>query len=104
MEHYPSIDEIESEVGPLERRVLPISRDCRDGFLRSFWGRPERYLDDEVRKNISQFNLIEPTAVTRGTGRLANDLTSGDWDRRHRHLRALDTLDLGYRILVTSSR
>jgi len=104
VEHYPSIDEIEAEVGPLERRVLPISRDCRDGFLRSFWGRPERYLDDEVRKNISQFNLIEPTAITRGIGRLANDLTSGDWDRRHRHLRALDTLDLGYRILVTSSR
>src|SRR5213079_2039221 len=33
VEHYPSIDEIESEVGPLERRVLPIPRDCRDGFL-----------------------------------------------------------------------
>lgn len=100
VKHYPSIDEIEAELGPLERRVLPIPRDCRDGFLRSFWGRPERYLDDRVRKNISQFNLIEPTDVARGMGRLANDLASGAWDRRHGHVRALNALDLGYKILV----
>src|SRR4051794_9482780 len=98
--HYPSIDEIEAELGRVERRVLPIPRECRDGFLRSFWGRPERYLEEHVRKNISQFNLVEPTAVARGIGRLADELTSGAWDRRHGHLRRLDALDLGYRILV----
>jgi SAM-dependent methyltransferase len=102
VEHYPSIDDIEADVGRLERRVLPIPRECRDGFLRSFWGRPERYVDDDVRKNISQFNLIEPAAVARGIGRLANDLASGAWDRRHGHLRAVNALDLGYRILVAA--
>lgn len=103
VKHYPSIDEVEAGVGPLERRVLPIPRDCRDGFLRSFWARPERYLDEHVRKNISQFNLIEPTAVARGLGRLADDLASGAWDRRHGRLRTLEALDLGYRILVAQA-
>jgi SAM-dependent methyltransferase len=103
VDNYPSIDEIEAELGPLEVRVLPIPRECRDGFLRSFWGRPERYLDVQVRKNISQFNLIEPAAVARGMERLAADLTSGAWDRRHGELRALVALDLGYRILVAST-
>jgi SAM-dependent methyltransferase len=100
VEHYPEIGEIEAAVGPLERRVLPIPNDCEDGFLRSFWARPERYLDDLVRKNISQFNLVDQAAVARGIGRLATDLASGAWDRRHGRLRALDSVDLGYRILV----
>lgn len=104
VEHYPSIDEIEAVLGPLERHALPIPRDCRDGFLRSFWARPERYLDEQVRKNISQFNLVDPTAVTRGIRRLAQDLASGVWDRRHGQLRTLDALDLGYRILVAATR
>jgi SAM-dependent methyltransferase len=103
VEHYPSIDEIEAGLGPLERRALPIPRDCGDGFLRSFWGRPERYLDARVRKNISQFNLIEPTAVARGMERLETDLASGEWDRRHGQLRALGALDLGYKILVAEA-
>jgi ubiquinone/menaquinone biosynthesis C-methylase UbiE len=104
VENYPAIDAIAAALGRLEARILPIPRDCRDGFLRSFWARPERYLDDQVRKNISQFNLIEPAAVARGMERLADDLASGAWDSRHGELRTLDALDLGYRILIAPAR
>jgi hypothetical protein len=36
----------------------------------------------------------------RGTARLRADLESGRWDERHGHLRDLDEMDLGYRLVV----
>jgi SAM-dependent methyltransferase len=98
----PSIDDLETELGSLERRSLPVPRDCRDGFLRAYWGRPEAYLEQHVRKNISQFNLVDGVAVERGIDRLARDLSSGGWDRRNGHLRTLDSLDLGYVLLIAT--
>jgi SAM-dependent methyltransferase len=67
----PTIDEIETQLGSVKRRSLPVPRDCRDGFLRAYWGRPEAYLEQHVRKNISQFNLVDPAAVERGIDHLA---------------------------------
>jgi SAM-dependent methyltransferase len=96
----PTIDEIETQLGSVKRRSLPVPRDCRDGFLRAYWGRPEAYLEQHVRKNISQFNLVDPVAVERGIDRLARDLSSGRWDRRNGHLRTLDSLDVGYVLLI----
>ena len=99
----PSLAEIESDLGSsVERRPLPIPRDCRDGFLRAFWARPEAYLQEHVRRNISQFNLVAPATVERGVDRLRDDLATGAWDSRHGHLRTLDSMDLGYVILVAS--
>ena len=98
---YPSLAEIEDELGPLERRPVPIPSDCQDGFLRAWWARPEAYLDQGVRRNISQFNLVDPNAVGRGIDRLADDLADGSWDERNGHLRELDDLDLGYVLLVS---
>ena len=99
----PSIDDLGTELGPLERHSLPVPRDCRDGFLRAFWGRPEAYLERRVRENISQFNVVDLAAVERGIDRLARDLSSGRWDRRNGHLRTLDSLDLGYVLLIATS-
>jgi SAM-dependent methyltransferase len=98
---YPSLAEIEEALGPLERRPVPIPNDCQDGFLRAWWARPEAYLDEGVRRNISQFNLVDPEAVERGIGALARDLADGIWDERNGHLRELEELDLGYVLLVS---
>jgi SAM-dependent methyltransferase len=103
LERLPSVEEIEVDLGcRVERRPLPIPRDCRDGFLRAFWGRPEAYLEESVRRNISQFNLIDPVTVEHGVDRLRVDLATGVWDSRHGHLRTLGSLDLGYVILVAA--
>jgi SAM-dependent methyltransferase len=96
----PSLAEISDVLGPLERRPVPIPRDCGDGFLRSFWGRPEAYLNEGIRRNISQFNLVEADCVARGIDLLARDLSDGAWDERNGELRELDELDLGYVLLV----
>jgi SAM-dependent methyltransferase len=98
--HLPSLDEIAAELGDFERRSLRIPRDCHDGFLRAFWARPEAYLDDRIRRNISQFNLVDRGSVSRAIERLDHDLSNGDWDAEYRCLRSQDSEDLGYCILV----
>jgi SAM-dependent methyltransferase len=99
-EQLPSLAEIAELLGPVERRPVPVPSDCTDGFLRAFWARPEAYLDEAVRRNISQFNLVDPDALQRGIEVLAGDLADGAWDARHGELRGLAELDLGYVVLV----
>ena len=46
------------------------------------------------------FAQVPPAAMASGLARLDQDLACGAWERRFGHLRALDTLDLGYRLVV----
>jgi SAM-dependent methyltransferase len=91
---------IEDEYGQVSEIAVPLSRQCADGLFSAFWGRPEMYLDDLVRANISHFALAEDAVVADGLARLARDLRSGGWDARYGHLRSLPELDLGHRLLV----
>jgi hypothetical protein len=83
---------------PTDRHPLP--RDCPDGLFSAYWGRPEAYLDSEVRRNISNFALAKEDDVAKGLASLRADLKSGVWDERNGHRRSLSELDLGYRLLV----
>jgi hypothetical protein len=47
---------------------------------------------------------MDQAVVGRAMERLADDLRSGDWDRRHGHLRDLPALDLGYRIVLCTAQ
>jgi SAM-dependent methyltransferase len=91
---------IEHEVPSV--RVVPVAapRDAIDGVFSAYWGRPEMYLDAEVRNNMSNFALASNDVVEEGLARLRADLESGAWDRKHGHLRSLAELDLGHRLLV----
>jgi SAM-dependent methyltransferase len=80
---------------------LPLPHDCSDGIGEAFWARPEAYLDARVRAGMSCFQRIDPDEVERGLDRLAADLRSGAWNHRHGHLRELDELDCGHRLIVT---
>ena len=42
---FPTRDELERSLGPVELRPLPIPHDCVDGFLGAYWRRPHAYLD-----------------------------------------------------------
>jgi SAM-dependent methyltransferase len=97
----PAVDEVISALGgPVRVEVVPVPNDCTDGFLCAYWARPEAYLDPAVRAAISTFHLLDEAVCERAIGALARDLESGVWDARHGHLRGLDDLDLGCRILV----
>ena len=65
-------------------RSVPVPHDCMDGFMAAYWRRPERYLDPEVRANISGLALLHRRRSEPGMRRLAADLESGAWHERLR--------------------
>jgi SAM-dependent methyltransferase len=94
---FPSMAELRGALGAIDVGPVPIPHDCSDGFLGAYWRRPAAYLDPGVRAAISTF--ADGSADARLV-RLANDLESGAWARRHGALRELAELDLGYRLVV----
>lgn len=84
------------------QRVEPVlvPADCIDGFAACYWNRPEAYVDPEVQAGISGLARLDADVRARGTEQLRADLASGDWDRRHGHLREMTELDAGYRLVV----
>ena len=97
------VEEIASvlDIGRVD--VTPIPFDCTDGFGAAFWGRPEAYLDPEVQQGMSWLAQLPRDVLARGSARLAADLQSGEWDRRHGHLRHLEKLDVGYRLITADT-
>jgi SAM-dependent methyltransferase len=95
----PRMADYEEWLGPVEITPVPVPHDCTDGFLYAWWRRPEAYLDARIRSGSSSFWRIGD--VDRGLQRLADDLQSGDWQRRHADLLALDAYDAGYRLVTT---
>jgi SAM-dependent methyltransferase len=91
---------LERELGPLREVKVALPADCTDGLLSAYWRRPEAYLDPIVRANISFFARLSEEEIVGGVERLADDLASGEWDRRYGRLRELPVLHLGHRILV----
>ena len=89
------------DVRSVERVMVPS--DCTDGFGGAYWNRPELYLDPNVQAGISSFSLLAPELRTRVTTQLRDDLASGAWDAKYGHLRTLDEIDLGYRILIAGA-
>jgi len=97
------IDQLALLLGlPLEVTPVPIPADCADGFNAAFWRRPRAYLDPGVWRPMSALALIPDADREDGMHRLRADLNNGEWDRRWRHLLALDELDLGYRVVVAA--
>ncbi len=97
----PPADAIAAAIGATTSVALPVPRDMADGVLGAYWCRPEAYLDPSVRANASGLALADPTVVSRAIGRLEADLASGAWQHRHADLAELDSVDIGYRLLVS---
>lgn len=96
----PSVPDVAARLGAVRSVPIPVPADCTDGFAGCYWNRPEAYLDPDVRRAMSCFATLGAEIEARGTARLRADLESGRWDERHGHLRDLDELDLGYRLVV----
>jgi len=99
-EIFRSLDTFSRVLGPTRVLDIPIPHDCSDGFLGAYWRRPACYLDASRRSASSTFTRLRD--VEEGLSRLAQDLASGEWERRHGSILAEDTLDLGYRLVVAA--
>ena len=96
----PTLDHVRDVLEDSTVEALPVPHDCTDGFFGAYWRRPDAYLDPGVRASISALARLDEATVRPIVERLAADLRSGDWDRRYGHLRALEEIDLGYRLVV----
>ena len=92
--------EIASMLPSCETSAIPVSRHCSDLFFAALWARPELFLEDEVVSPMWVWQTISAESREAGRRRLARDLESGEWDRRYGHLRQLDQLDVGLRLLT----
>ncbi len=79
---------------------IPVPRDCTDRMFVAHWGRPEAYLDPEVRAATSVWHLLPPEVTARAIEALRADLESGVWDERYGGLRELPELDVGLRLIT----
>jgi SAM-dependent methyltransferase len=95
---FPPVRDYERFFDKMAVIPVPIPHDCTDGFLEAYWRRPETYFDEGVRRAISSFARLRN--LKEGLERLRRDLGDGTWERRNGHLRMLDELVLGYRIIV----
>ncbi len=92
---------IEFEVlGRVTIEPVPVPADCTDGFTAAYWRRPNAYLDEAIRENMSTFALLDGRLVADGVARLARDLTDRSWHSRYASLLTLPELDVGYRLVV----
>jgi len=98
-ERYPRLAEF-AELGSVTVEPVPIPADCTDGFTAAYWRRPEAYLDEAVRANMSTFALLDARVVADGATRLASDLADRSWRRRYASFLALPEADVGYRLVV----
>lgn len=79
---------------------VPVPIDCTDGFTEAFYARPDRFLDPGVRAAQSAWGFVPPEAQARAVAHLTADLESGEWERRHGHLRTEPTFAGSLRLIV----
>jgi SAM-dependent methyltransferase len=97
-EQMPPLSVYAQHLGEVEISPVLIPHDCTDGFLCAYWRRPHAYLDAELRKGSSSFFALGD--ISEPLGRLADDLQSGAWARRYGLVMDIESMDLGYRLVV----
>jgi len=99
----PPVDAIAGWLGgAVTAEVVKIPHDTPDWTLMSFWAHPERVLDPVARASTSGFARMSDEVVERVVTAVEEDLTTGAWDRRHGHLRQLESFDAGLRLIVAT--
>jgi len=96
----PSVADLAAVLDVQHVEPLWVPDDCTDGFTGAFWNRPEAYLDPDVQAGMSTISRLTDAERSTGTAALADALESGEWDRRHGHLREQTRTDIGYRLVT----
>ena len=101
-QRYPPIDRLLDILGgKTEVQEIPVPLDCMDGFQEAFYGRPEAFLNKEVRKAMSAWGFIGEDLQEHMVKRLSDDLQSGEWDRKYGHLRTQPTFSGALRLIIS---
>lgn len=99
---YPTIDFVRNALGGNTEVIpVPIPLDCTDGFQEAFYGRPEAFLQKEVRLSQSAWGFLLPEAETKMVKTLEDDLLSGEWDRKYGQFRTQAFFTGALRLIVS---
>ncbi|MEM7551506.1 MAG: class I SAM-dependent methyltransferase [Bacteroidota bacterium] len=94
---FPKMEEFTKHFNEVEVSSLMVPDDCKDGFLSTFWKRPQAYLDEQVRQSMSAFAKIGDYSDR--LEKLKIDLQSGTWKERNQNILDKTALDMGYVIV-----
>jgi len=86
--------------GACEVIPIPIPLDCVDGFQEAFYGRPEAFLNNDVRRAQSAWGFLPKGVEGKIVQALASELNSGEWDRKYGHFRTMPTFTCALRLIV----
>lgn len=99
---YPEIPYITDALGgDCEVIPIPIPLDCLDGFQEAYYGRPEAFLEKEVRMAQSAWGFLEEGLEEKRVAELAADLESGAWDKKYGHFRTQPYFTCALRLIVS---
>jgi ubiquinone/menaquinone biosynthesis C-methylase UbiE len=79
--------------------VWLLPHNAVDITMHSGWNKPEIYLDQSHRQNMSGLALASRIEIESGSSALQAALASGAWDRDHGYLRKRREIDLGFRFV-----
>ncbi|MBS1517851.1 MAG: class I SAM-dependent methyltransferase [Bacteroidetes bacterium] len=100
---YPKSELLQNILGnTCEIISVPIPFDCTDGFQEAFYGRPEAFLNKEVRNSQSAWKFLPEGAEEEIVNRLESELNSGEWDRKYGHYRSEPFFHGALKLIVSS--
>jgi SAM-dependent methyltransferase len=86
---FPTMQQLADMLGghcSIEKVRIPLH--CQDGFTEAFYGRPEAFLDDSVRRAQSCWSFLPEGLEAQLLPAFAEALSSGAWDGQYGHLRS----------------
>ncbi len=99
---YPSIAFMKNSLGGnCEVVKIPIPLDCIDGFQEAFYGRPEAFLEKDVRLSQSAWGFLSEEVENTLVKRLEDDLISGEWDKKYGHYRTQPYFTGALRLIIS---
>ena len=100
---YPTINFIKNSLGGnCEVVSIPIPLDCVDGFQEAFYGRPEAFLEKDVRLSQSAWGFLPAGVEEKLVQSLEEDLKSGEWDRKYGHFRTQPTFTCALKLIISN--
>lgn len=98
----PKIEFITDAIGGT-CNVLPVKvpLNCIDGFNEAFYGKPEAFLKESVRRSQSFWDFLPPETEQKAVDKLASDLKTGVWDKKYGHYRTQPYYEGAIRLIVS---
>lgn len=101
---YPTLDFVKNCLGGSCKEIsIPVPLDCKDGFQEAFYGRPEAFLEKQVRQSQSAWGFISDSTQTKLVERLKTDLENGHWDAKYGHFRKQKSLNCALTLIVSTT-